>query len=100
MRILQDGLSQTWLVFKFFFSSNKYFFKASNNNSNTQHLSDTYNLSGTVLKILHQLVHFILAQTYVLATIIIPFYMWGDWGVEILRTLLNANKNSQTSYSL
>lgn len=100
MRILQDGLSQTWVVFKFFFSSNKYFFKANTNNSNTQHLSDAYNLPGAILKILHQLVHFILAQTYVLATIIIPFYMWGDWGVGILRKLLNANKNSQTSYSL
>lgn len=33
MRILQNGLSQTWVAIKFCFLSNKYFFKASTNNN-------------------------------------------------------------------
>lgn len=33
MRILQNGLSQTWVAIKLCFLSNKYFFKASTNNN-------------------------------------------------------------------
>jgi hypothetical protein len=61
--LFKYGVNKTWVIFHNVIFSKNYFFKDSiNNNSNTQCLSSTYDFAGIVLRILHKLVHFILAR--------------------------------------